>query len=268
MAAADVSDEGCGDAAPVQPLARQRSGTPPRRRAQRPHVGWQPSEVAALVAGVSHLGRGAWVEIKALEQPAAALGAHYAACTGTIAEALRRRAPVDLKDKWRNLQRTAEMAVDPDALGPHSKPRRDANGGELPPALLAAVRQLALPLAAKTAPRRLPAPPGPPAPPWGPELQAALASGVARAGGLRWTVILKMAGGEGSPEAALAAGRYSAADLREQWSFLTSAAWTAGRAMSPLLARVAELDLRYRVNGKRARGAEDAPWSPGKEEEG
>ena len=87
---------------------------------QKVHRPWTLPEVEALVTGVGHYGRGQWADIKSLEQ-------------NGVAEALESRSAVDLKDKWRNLLRIAMLPV--------LYKRREAT--EMPPALLARVRELA-----------------------------------------------------------------------------------------------------------------------------
>lgn len=71
-------------------LAERRDVGVPRRRKQ--HNPWSIEETRTLIKGVSICGEGHWADIKRLEY-----------------RELASRSPVDLKDKWRNLLRLAQL---------------------------------------------------------------------------------------------------------------------------------------------------------------
>jgi len=88
-------------------------------RRSKHHNPWALEEAEALVEGVAQCGGGKWADIKKLGFPA-----------------IEHRTAVDLKDKWRNLLRIAML--------PH-QPVKNAGDKkrEIPPELLARVRELA-----------------------------------------------------------------------------------------------------------------------------
>ena len=96
-------------------------------RRSKHHNPWALEEAEALVEGVARCGGGKWADIKKLG---------FAA--------IEHRTAVDLKDKWRNLLRIAML--------PH-QPVKSAGDKkrEIPPALLARVRELAAKQAKKAA---------------------------------------------------------------------------------------------------------------------
>jgi hypothetical protein len=132
----------------MQPASAQR---------QKAHRAWSLPEVAALVEGVSHFGRGQWADIKTLESASAPGGGTSGATS--VAAVLRSRSAVDLKDKWRNLLRIASVppaapassAAAPGAAAADGGYKRRDAAAELPAALLSRVRELA---AAKASPGR------------------------------------------------------------------------------------------------------------------
>ena len=69
-----------------------------KNKRQKVHRPWSLVEVEALVAGVKRCGRGQWADIKSLSDE-------------SISGALLQRSAVDLKDKWRNVMRTALSPV-------------------------------------------------------------------------------------------------------------------------------------------------------------
>jgi hypothetical protein len=85
------SQQARSQAAAALDAALQGHMAPDERRARRPRTPWSRDEVDALELGVSTLGEGHWGVI--LERYAARFHS--------------RRTDVDLKDKWRNLQRAA-----------------------------------------------------------------------------------------------------------------------------------------------------------------
>ena len=86
-----VSQQARSQAAAALDAALQGHMAPDEAKARRPRTPWSRDEVAALELGVSTLGEGHWGVI--LERYAARFHS--------------RRTDVDLKDKWRNLQRAA-----------------------------------------------------------------------------------------------------------------------------------------------------------------
>ena len=64
---------------------------------KKKHNPWSVEETNALIEGVRLLGVGKWAEIKRLPYPG-------------ISKTLETRSPVDLKDKWRNLNRVARIS--------------------------------------------------------------------------------------------------------------------------------------------------------------
>lgn len=96
-------------------------------RRSKHHNPWALEEAEALVEGVAKCGGGKWADIKKLNYPA-----------------IEHRTAVDLKDKWRNLLRIAML--------PH-QPVKSAGDKkrEIPPELLARVRELAAKQAKKAA---------------------------------------------------------------------------------------------------------------------
>ena len=84
-----VSQQARSQAAAALDAALQGHMAPDEPRARRPRTPWSRDEVAALELGVSTLGEGHWGVI--LERYAARFHS--------------RRTDVDLKDKWRNMQR-------------------------------------------------------------------------------------------------------------------------------------------------------------------
>jgi hypothetical protein len=88
-------------------------------RRSKHHNPWALEEAEALVEGVARCGGGKWADIKKLGFPA-----------------IEHRTAVDLKDKWRNLLRIAMLLHQP-VKNAGDKKR------EIPPELLARVRELA-----------------------------------------------------------------------------------------------------------------------------
>ena len=86
-----ISQQARLQAAAALDAALQGRMAPDEPKARRPRTPWSRDEVAALELGVSTLGEGHWGIV--LERYAARFHS--------------RRTDVDLKDKWRNLQRTA-----------------------------------------------------------------------------------------------------------------------------------------------------------------
>lgn len=100
---------------------RNSSGiTNGKNKRQKVHRPWSLVEVKALVAGVKRCGRGQWADIKSLSDE-------------KISGALLQRSAVDLKDKWRNVMRTA--------LSPVLYKKREAT--EIPENMLEDIRSLA-----------------------------------------------------------------------------------------------------------------------------
>ena len=228
---------------------------------QKVHRPWTLPEVEALVTGVGHYGRGQWADIKSLEQ-------------NGVAEALESRSAVDLKDKWRNLLRIAMLPV--------LYKRREAT--EMPPALLARVRELA---AQKGSPTRggggggegagesspggtdddatnaseasAPASKGARRSkhhsPWTLTESKALVDGVESCAGCRWTVIKKL--GLESLE------RRTAMDLKDKWRNLLQLAslpqQSRRKAETPpeLLQRVLWLEAKYGTARRKGRKSAD-----------
>jgi len=231
---------------------------------QKVHRPWTLPEVEALVEGVGHYGRGQWADIKALEQ-------------NGVAAALESRSAVDLKDKWRNLLRIAMLPV--------LYKRREAT--EMPPALLARVRELA---AQKGSPTRgggggggggggdagesspgtdddganaseasMPASKGARRSkhhsPWTLTESEALVDGVESCAGCRWTVIKKL--GLESLE------RRTAMDLKDKWRNLLQLAslpqQSRRKAETPpeLLQRVLWLEAKYGTARRKGRKSAD-----------
>jgi len=93
-----------------------------KNKRQKVHRPWSLVEVEALVAGVKRCGRGQWADIKSLSDE-------------SISGALLQRSAVDLKDKWRNVMRTA--------LSPVLYKKREAT--EIPEKMLEDIRSLATP---------------------------------------------------------------------------------------------------------------------------
>ena len=93
-----------------------------KNKRQKVHRPWSLVEVEALVAGVKRCGRGQWADIKSLSDE-------------SISGALLQRSAVDLKDKWRNVMRTA--------LSPVLYKKREAT--EIPEKMLEDIRLLATP---------------------------------------------------------------------------------------------------------------------------
>ena len=94
-----------------------------KNKRQKVHRPWSLVEVEALVAGVKRCGREAnEVDIKSLSDE-------------SISGALLQRSAVDLKDKWRNVMRTA--------LSPVLYKKREAT--EIPEKMLEDIRSLATP---------------------------------------------------------------------------------------------------------------------------
>ena len=91
-----------------------------KNKRQKVHRPWSLVEVKALVAGVKRCGRGQWADIKSLADE-------------NISGALLQRSAVDLKDKWRNVMRTA--------LSPVLYKKREAT--EIPENMLEDIRLLA-----------------------------------------------------------------------------------------------------------------------------
>jgi hypothetical protein len=81
---------------------------------KKKHNPWSMEETNALIEGVRLLGVGKWAEIKRLPYPG-------------ISKTLETRSPVDLKDKWRNLNRVARMSKS------NLKSRFQKAMGEVPP---------------------------------------------------------------------------------------------------------------------------------------
>lgn len=81
---------------------------------KKKHNPWSMEETNALIEGVRLLGVGKWAEIKRLPYPG-------------ISKTLETRSPVDLKDKWRNLNRVARMSKS------NLKSRFQKTVGEVPP---------------------------------------------------------------------------------------------------------------------------------------
>lgn len=232
---------------------------------QKVHRPWTLPEVEALVEGVSHYGRGQWADIKSLE-------------ANGVSAALASRSAVDLKDKWRNLLRIAMLPV--------LYKRREAT--EVPPALLAKVRELA---AQKGSPRggrnregsvcaeeagvaAGTSGTGPGAgtlggaatvaggapkgarrskhhSPWTLTESRALVEGVEECGGCRWTVIKKL--GVASLE------RRTAMDLKDKWRNLLQLAslpsQSRRKAETPpeLLQQVLRLEAKFGVARRKGR---------------
>lgn len=215
---------------------------------QKVHRPWSLPEVEALVEGVAHYGRGQWADIKSLEQ-------------GGVSQTLSTRSAVDLKDKWRNLLRIAMLPV--------LYKRREA--AEIPPTLLARVRELA---AQKGSPRaggrREGAAMDGAAPkgarrskhhsPWTLAESQALVDGVAECGGCRWTVIKKLG--------LAAIERRTAMDLKDKWRNLLQLANLPSQSRRKqetppeLLQRVLELEARFGVARRKGRKAGLASGSP------
>jgi len=219
---------------------------------QKVHRPWTLPEVEALVEGVGHYGRGQWADIKSLESDG-------------VAEALVSRSAVDLKDKWRNLLRIAMLPV--------LYKRREAT--EIPPALLAKVRELAAQKGSpgrsgtetrESSPETSPdgtagansEPNGPKGvrrskhhSPWTLTESKALVDGVDAAGGCRWTVIKKL--GLESLE------RRTAMDLKDKWRNLLQLAslpqQSRRKAETPpeLLQRVLYLEAKYGTARRKGR---------------
>ena len=225
---------------------------------QKVHRPWTLPEVEALVEGVGHYGRGQWADIKSLKQ-------------NGVADALESRSAVDLKDKWRNLLRIAMLPV--------LYKRREAT--EMPPALLARVRELA---AQKGSPTRgggggggesspggtdddatnaseasAPASKGARRSkhhsPWTLTESKALVDGVESCAGCRWTVIKKL--GLESLE------RRTAMDLKDKWRNLLQLAslpqQSRRKAETPpeLLQRVLWLEAKYGTARRKGRKSAD-----------
>ena len=106
---------------------RGRDGVGANGRRSKHHNPWALEEAEALVDGVARCGGGKWADIKKLGFPA-----------------IEHRTAVDLKDKWRNLLRIAMLPHQP-AKSAGDKKR------EIPPELLARVRDLAAKQAKKAA---------------------------------------------------------------------------------------------------------------------
>ena len=109
-------------------MQAESNGTPGANgRRSKHHNPWTLEEAVALVDGVAKCGGGKWADIKKLGFPA-----------------IEHRTAVDLKDKWRNLLRIAML--------PH-QPVKNAGDKkrEIPPELLARVRELAAKQAKKQA---------------------------------------------------------------------------------------------------------------------
>ena len=216
----------------------------------------------ALVEGVGHYGRGQWADIKALEQ-------------NGVAAALESRSAVDLKDKWRNLLRIAMLPV--------LYKRREAT--EMPPALLARVRELAAQKgenaegrtrgggggresspggmddddATNASEASVPASKGARRSkhhsPWTLTESKALVDGVESCAGCRWTVIKKL--GLESLE------RRTAMDLKDKWRNLLQLAslpqQSRRKAETPpeLLQRVLWLEAKYGTARRKGRKSAD-----------
>lgn len=111
-----------------KPAGRKGADAPGANgRRSKHHNPWALEEAEALVEGVARCGGGKWADIKKLNYPA-----------------IEHRTAVDLKDKWRNLLRIAML--------PH-QPVKSAGDKkrEIPPELLARVRELAAKQAKKVA---------------------------------------------------------------------------------------------------------------------
>ena len=229
---------------------------------QKVHRPWTLPEVEALVEGVGHYGRGQWADIKALERDG-------------VAAALESRTAVDLKDKWRNLLRIAMLPV--------LYKRREAT--EMPPALLAKVRELAARTGSPTrgggggggggdagesspgtdddganaSDASMPASKGARRSkhhsPWTLTESEALVAGVESCAGCRWTVIKKL--GLESLE------RRTAMDLKDKWRNLLQLAslpqQSRRKAETPpeLLQRVLWLEAEYGTARRKGRKSAD-----------
>ena len=227
---------------------------------QKVHRPWTLPEVEALVEGVGHYGRGQWADIKSLKQDG-------------VADALESRSAVDLKDKWRNLLRIAMLPV--------LYKRREAT--EMPPALLARVRELAAQKGSPTAVSGGGGGGGESSPggpdddatnateasalaskgarrskhhsPWTLTESEALVDGVESCAGCRWTVIKKL--GLESLD------RRTAMDLKDKWRNLLQLAslpqQSRRKAETPpeLLQRVLWLEAKYGTARRKGRKSAD-----------
>lgn len=102
---------------PIQQTHGKDGSSANRRRKQ--HNPWSVEETRMLIKGVAICGEGKWADIKRLEF-----------------KELVSRSPVDLKDKWRNLLRLAQLTQT------HPRARKVEKRTDLPSELLQQVRRL------------------------------------------------------------------------------------------------------------------------------
>eukprot|EP00210_Caulerpa_lentillifera_P005489 g5249.t1 len=108
-----------GAAATVARPIQQAQGKDGSNRRRKQHNPWSVEETKMLIKGVAICGEGKWADIKRLEF-----------------KELVSRSPVDLKDKWRNLLRLAQLTQN------HPRVKKVEKRTDLPSELLHQVRKL------------------------------------------------------------------------------------------------------------------------------